>query len=175
MPQESIRTARLEARISPDALALVKRAAEIQGGSVSDFVVAAAREAAHRTIEETEIIRLSVEDQRLLAEALLDPPEPPPDLARRLPRYPTLPAVRIGRLAVDTRFRGQGFGRLLLWDATMRALRAEQANFTLLVDAKDAAALEFYRHHGFVSFATAPRVLFLPLATAAKILDRNEP
>jgi ribosomal protein S18 acetylase RimI-like enzyme len=101
--------------------------------------------------------------------------ELPPDLARRLPRYPTLPAVRIGRLAVDVRFHGQGFGRLLLWDATVRALRAEQANFTLLVDAKDDAAVEFYRHHGFVSFATAPRVLFLPLATAAKILDRNEP
>jgi ribosomal protein S18 acetylase RimI-like enzyme len=101
--------------------------------------------------------------------------ELPPEIARRLPRYPTLPAVRIGRLAVDARFRGQGFGRLLLWDATLRALRAEQANFTLLVDAKDDPAVAFYRHHGFVSFATAPRVLFLPLATAAKILDRNEP
>jgi ribosomal protein S18 acetylase RimI-like enzyme len=101
--------------------------------------------------------------------------ELPPELARRLPRYPTLPAVRIGRLAVDTRFRGQGFGRLLLWDATLRALRAEQANFTLLVDAKNDAAVAFYRHHGFVPFATAPRVLFLPLATAAKILDRSGP
>ena len=101
--------------------------------------------------------------------------ELPPELARRLPRYPTLPAVRIGRLAVDARFRGQGFGRLLLWDATLRALRAEQANFTLLVDAKDDAAVAFYRHHGFVPFVTAPRVLFLPLATAAKILDRSGP
>jgi uncharacterized protein (DUF1778 family) len=82
MPQEPNRTARLEARIAPDALAVVKRAAEIQGRSVSDFVVAAAQEAAHRTIEETEIIRLSVEDQRLLAEALLNPPEPAPALVR---------------------------------------------------------------------------------------------
>lgn len=87
MPQEPIRTARLEARISPDALAIVKRAAEIQGRSVSDFVVAAAQEAAHRTIEETEIIRLSVEDQRLLAEALLDPPEPAPALVRAAEHY----------------------------------------------------------------------------------------
>jgi len=82
MPQEPNRTARLEARIAPDALAVVKRAAEIQGRSVSDFVVAAAQEAAHRTIEETEIIRLSVEDQRLLAEALLNPPAPAPALVR---------------------------------------------------------------------------------------------
>ena len=101
--------------------------------------------------------------------------ELPEDLAKRLPRYPSLPAVRIGRLAVDTKFRGQGFGRLLLWDATARALRAEQANFTLLVDAKDDAAVAFYRHYGFVAFATAPRVLFLPLATAAKILDASRP
>ena len=97
--------------------------------------------------------------------------ELPDDLAKRLPRYPSLPAVRIGRLAVDGKFRGQGFGRLLLWDATARALRAEQANFTLLVDAKDETAVAFYRHYGFVAFATAPRVLFLPLATAAKILN----
>jgi ribosomal protein S18 acetylase RimI-like enzyme len=99
--------------------------------------------------------------------------ELPTELAKRLPRYPTLPAVRIGRLAVDLKFRGQGFGRLLLWDAAMRALRAEQANFTLLVDAKDDTAVEFYRHYGFIPFTTAPRVLFLPLATAAKILDRS--
>ncbi|HEX4137385.1 MAG TPA: DUF1778 domain-containing protein [Bryobacteraceae bacterium] len=70
------RTARLEARIAPAALAVVRRAAEIQGRSVSDFVVAAAREAANRAIEENEIIRLSVEGQRQLAALLLNPPKP---------------------------------------------------------------------------------------------------
>ena len=98
----------------------------------------------------------------------------PFDLARRLPRYQSLPAVRIGRLAVEIRFAGQGLGRLLLWDAITRAMRAEQANFTVLVDAKDDAAVNFYRHHGFIPFATAPMVLFLPLATAAKILRPNQ-
>jgi uncharacterized protein (DUF1778 family) len=52
MPQEPARTARIEARIAPDALALVKHAAEMQGRSVSDFVVSAAQEAAHRAIED---------------------------------------------------------------------------------------------------------------------------
>ena len=84
------RTARLEARIPPETLAVVKRAAQIQGRSVSDFVVAAVQEAAHRAIEETQIIRLSVEDQRLLAEALLDPPEPTPTLRQAFERYRTL-------------------------------------------------------------------------------------
>lgn len=76
MPEEPVRSARIEARIAPDALAVVKRAAEIQGRSVSDFIVSAAEEAANRTIEETTIIRLSVEGQRAFAEAIIDPPKP---------------------------------------------------------------------------------------------------
>ena len=82
MPSESNRTARLEARIAPEALALVKRAAELEGRSVSDFVVAAAQEAANRAIEEAGIIRLSAEDQRRFVELLLNPPEPAPALRR---------------------------------------------------------------------------------------------
>lgn len=76
MPRESHRTSRIEARINPDALQVVKRAAELQGRSVSDFVVAAAQEAAQRTIEESHLIRLSVEDQARFADSLLNPPEP---------------------------------------------------------------------------------------------------
>ena len=76
MVQKTIRSTRLEARISPRALAVVKRAAEIQGRSLSDFVVAAAQEAAQKTIAETHIIRLSVEDQRAFAQSIINPPEP---------------------------------------------------------------------------------------------------
>jgi len=82
MPQEPTRTARLEARIAPDALAVVRRAAEIQGRSISEFVVSAAQEAATRTIEETEIIRLSVAGQRAFAEAIINPPAPSKGLKR---------------------------------------------------------------------------------------------
>ncbi len=81
MPREQNRSARLEARIAPEALAIVKRAAELQGRSVSDFV-AAAQEAAHRTIEETHLIRLSLEEQRRFVDLLLNPPEPSPALVR---------------------------------------------------------------------------------------------
>jgi uncharacterized protein (DUF1778 family) len=82
MSRESSRTSRLEARITPDALEIVKRAAEIEGRSLSDFVVAAAREAAKRTIEESHLIRLSVEDQHRLVDLLLDPPAVTPALER---------------------------------------------------------------------------------------------
>src|ERR1700740_3644243 len=82
MTQRSLRSTRLEARISPDALTIVKRAAEIQGRSVSDFVIAAAQAAAQKTIEETQIIRLSVEDQQALAQSILEPGDPSPALRR---------------------------------------------------------------------------------------------
>ena len=90
MTQDSPRSARIEARIAPEALATVKRAAELQGRSVSDFVVAAAQEAAHRTIAEMQIIRLSVQDQRDFADAILNPPEPTAALLRAAQAHRTL-------------------------------------------------------------------------------------
>ena len=82
MPAQEPRSSRLEARIHPDTLTLVKRAAEMQGRSVSDFVVAAAEQAARAAIEENQIIRLSVEDQIRFAEMLANPPEPNAALKR---------------------------------------------------------------------------------------------
>lgn len=87
MPQKSNRTARIEARIAPEALRVVKRAAEIQGRSVSDFLVASAVSMARQTIEETQIIRLAVEDQRAIAEAILNPPPLSPALDRAIKRH----------------------------------------------------------------------------------------
>jgi uncharacterized protein (DUF1778 family) len=79
-------SARLEARLPNDVHSLLKRAAEIEGRSLTDFVVSAAREAACRTIEQTEIIRLSVEGQRQIAKSLLNPPEPTPALRKAFQR-----------------------------------------------------------------------------------------
>ena len=74
MSDTATRTTRFEARISREMLALVKRAAEIEGRSISDFVVTAAQDAARRTISETEIIRLSRAAQEQFAALLLNPP-----------------------------------------------------------------------------------------------------
>jgi uncharacterized protein (DUF1778 family) len=80
-------TARLEARLPAEVHALLRRAAEIQGRTLTDFVVTAAHEAARRTIAETDLVRLAVEDQRRFAEAILDPPEPEPALRRAFARH----------------------------------------------------------------------------------------
>ncbi|MCO5147385.1 MAG: DUF1778 domain-containing protein [Aquamicrobium sp.] len=82
MAQETPRTARLEARIAPEALAIVKRAAEMEGRSLSDFIVSAAQEAARRTIEDNNVIRLSIEDQQRFVDMLFNPPEPSAALKR---------------------------------------------------------------------------------------------
>jgi len=87
MKQVAIPTARLEARLPYDVMARLKRAAEIQGRTLTDFVVAAADDAACRAIQESEIIRLSIEGQRQIAAAILSPPAPSPALKRAAKRY----------------------------------------------------------------------------------------
>ena len=80
-------TARLEARLPNDVMVRLKRASEIQGRTLTDFVVAAADEAACRAIEQTEIIRLSLEGQRQIAEAILNPPPPNKAWRKAVKRY----------------------------------------------------------------------------------------
>jgi ribosomal protein S18 acetylase RimI-like enzyme len=88
----------------------------------------------------------------------------PESLVRRLPRYPSVPVARLGRLAVDVAYRGRKLGAALVWDAVTRALRSEVAVAALVVDAKDDAARAFYRHLGFVTLEGEGRRLVLPLA-----------
>lgn len=80
-------TARLEARLPVEAYAMLKRAAEIQGRTITDFVVSASCQAAKEAIETAEIIRLSIEDQRLFAEAIINPPEPNEYLLQSIAKY----------------------------------------------------------------------------------------
>ena len=79
--------ARLEARLPASVYALLKRAAELKGRSITDFVVDAAQDAAQRVIEEDGIIRLSAEDQARFAQALLNPPAPNTALTRAMRRH----------------------------------------------------------------------------------------
>ncbi len=100
-----------------------------------------------------------------LASASLLLSDLPANIGKKLPRHPSVPAVRMGRLAVDQNFKGQGLGGALLADALDRAIRSEIAAYALLVDAKDERAAAFYRHHGFIALPDAPLTLLLPLAT----------
>ncbi len=79
-------SARLEARISTDLHAMLRRAAELQGRTMTDFVVAAVQDAARHAIEQAEVVRLSLADQECFAQALLSPPAPSPALKRAFAR-----------------------------------------------------------------------------------------
>lgn len=96
--------------------------------------------------------------------ALSDLPEA---TAKKLPRYPSVPAVRMGRLAVDRDFKGSGLGGSLLAEALQRSAHSEIAAYALIVDAKDETAADFYQHHGFIALPSSALRLFLPLATVS--------
>ncbi len=94
----------------------------------------------------------------------------PASSAKKLPRYPLVPAVRMGRLAVSSAHQGLGLGAALLANALQRAAGADIAAYALVVDAKDDQAARFYTHHGFTSLPDAVLTLFLPLASVEPLV-----
>jgi ribosomal protein S18 acetylase RimI-like enzyme len=102
-------------------------------------------------------------------------PDLPAEVTHKLPPYPAIPAVRVGRLAVDQDFRGQGLGPAMLVDAARRVIESDIAAFALVVDAKDADAIAFYEHHGFslLDVEGAGRTLFIPLKGIAARLKQE--
>ena len=94
----------------------------------------------------------------------------PKNWQARLPKYP-IPVARIGRLAVNSKAKGQGLGKFLLIDAFHRIWNASSsiAAFAIIVDAKDLNAVAFYRHFGFIPFDNQPLTLFLPLSSLEEL------
>jgi uncharacterized protein (DUF1778 family) len=86
----AISSARLEARLPSENLALLKRAAEIEGRSLTDFVVSAASAAARKVIAERDVLTLAAEDQERFATALIDPPPLASALKRAIKRQKKL-------------------------------------------------------------------------------------
>lgn len=95
----------------------------------------------------------------------------PREIAKKLPRYPNVPATLLGRLAVSVKFRGLGIGELLLLDALQRVLEStrEVASAVVLVDSKDERAREFYLRHDFIPLPSQPSRLFYPVKSIAKL------
>ncbi len=91
----------------------------------------------------------------------------PPELARRVPRYPAVPTTLLGRLAISQDFRGLGLGEFLLMDALNRSLEASRkiASTAVVVDAKDDAARDFYLRYGFIQLPSNPSRLLCPMRT----------
>jgi GNAT superfamily N-acetyltransferase len=99
--------------------------------------------------------------------------ELPEQTVRKLPRYPLVPATLLGRLAVDRREQGKGYGRFLLADALCRAARNEIASFAVIVEAKDENARRFYERESFLPFRDHPLKLFRPMADIRLLFDEG--
>jgi GNAT superfamily N-acetyltransferase len=99
----------------------------------------------------------------------------PPAIAKKMPRYPTLPAILLGRLAIDRTYQQQGIGRRLLVDALQRCLRisADMGAIAVVVDAKDESAAQFYATHDFQRFIEGHLRLFIPMAKLQSLIQRD--
>jgi GNAT superfamily N-acetyltransferase len=98
----------------------------------------------------------------------------PEGMAKGLPRYPVVPAMLIGRLAVAVEQQGKGLGSALVADAILRTDRLGIGAFALIVDAKDDRAKVFYEAIGFIPLPGQLRRLCVPMETALRALrDRR--
>jgi ribosomal protein S18 acetylase RimI-like enzyme len=100
-----------------------------------------------------------------LSASAIDTRDLPIAMAKKMPRYGSLPVILMGRLALDRTHKGQGLGEFLLMDALQRSANSEIAAMALVVDAKDDAAQAFYQHFDFIPMQQHPRRLFLPMST----------
>lgn len=94
----------------------------------------------------------------------------PGEFTTKLPRYPSVPATLLGRLAVSTDFRGQGLGEYLLIDAMKRVLMTTNnvASAVIVVDAKNESARQFYTQYDFIPLPLQQNRLFFPVKKIAK-------
>ncbi|MFN8593502.1 MAG: GNAT family N-acetyltransferase [Thermomicrobiales bacterium] len=101
----------------------------------------------------------------------------PEAMRRALPRYPLVPVVLLGRLAIDRAFHGQGLDEVLLYDALQRAFTVgtrEIAAMAVIVDALHDRARGFYEQYGFQRFPSNEYRLFLPMTTIAQLLAEGD-
>jgi predicted N-acetyltransferase YhbS len=105
-----------------------------------------------------------------LSSAAIDREDMPKSQQRNMPD--PIPAVLIGRLAVDLKYKGRGIGAGLLQDALVRIVTASQTVGIayILVRALDVEAKRFYEKYGFVAIPEETLTLFLPVATALAAL-----
>jgi hypothetical protein len=94
----------------------------------------------------------------------------PPDEAKRLPRYPTMPAVRIGRLGRRPALPTPGSWRTDADERGSSGHSGRRGRIRPLVDSKNDQAAAFYQRYGFHPIVSKPETLFLPLAAALKTL-----
>ena len=126
----------------------------------------------------TSVIVLATAEGRIvgyytLSQACITVSEFPDRIGKKLPPKRNVPCTLLGRLAVDHRYKGHGYGRALLQHALKKAAKIsiEVASYAVIVDAKDMRAKDFYACHGFIELKNQPLRLFIPLAGIREVID----
>ena len=98
----------------------------------------------------------------------------PDEQRQKLPGYPIVPVVLLGRLAVDESCKGQRLGEWLLMDCLQRVvnLSRDLGIYALMVDALDDGAARFYQRYGFLPLPDSPLRLMLPMATLRRLVEQ---
>ena len=96
--------------------------------------------------------------------------------AKKLPRYKALPAILLGRLAVDSGYQGKGYGGFLVLDAMKRCLElsTQLAAMAMVVDAINQGAVSFYKDYGFIDFPDDPIKLYISMVEIEKLGVRSK-
>jgi GNAT superfamily N-acetyltransferase len=97
----------------------------------------------------------------------------PENISKKLPRYEDIPVILLGRLAVDSTFKGQGLGEMLLLDALKRSLDLASdaiGAVAVVVDPLDKDAQSFYENYGFIALPDSRR-MFLPMKTIGMLFN----
>jgi ribosomal protein S18 acetylase RimI-like enzyme len=97
--------------------------------------------------------------------------ELPTETIKKLPKYPLVPATRLGRLAISVKHRGKGLVEYLLIDALKRSVEASRvvSSAAVIVDAKDESGVRFYERYGFKPLPEQNLRLFIAMKTLAKL------
>lgn len=98
----------------------------------------------------------------------------PKDVAKKLPRYPSLPATLLGRLAVDKAYQSKKLGKILLYDALKKSLEYSRVvgSMAVIVDAINDSANAFYEKFGFIKLSNCKDKLFLPTLTIRILVEK---
>jgi GNAT superfamily N-acetyltransferase len=97
----------------------------------------------------------------------------PSEFASKLPKsYASIPAILIGRFAIDNRFQNRGLGKLLLIDALKRSydISLKIGIFAVVVDPIDEVAINFYKKYGFILLPDSGK-MFLPMKTIKQLFN----
>ena len=94
-------------------------------------------------------------------------------IQKRLPKsYQSIPTTLLGRLAIDKKYQGNGFGKILLIDALKRCygISNEIGSFGIIVDPIDDTAKSFYQKYDFIELPDSKK-MFLATETLKELFD----